>query len=62
MDPRTATQLTRLGRITDFRSHAEPGAHLGDVIGRQVPLATSRADIVSAIAGANDLLAPRCDK
>jgi lysophospholipase L1-like esterase len=56
---RTATALTQAGRITEFRNHAEPGVRLEHVLSRQVPLVTDRADVISAIAGANDLLMPR---
>lgn len=58
---RTAAALTRTGRITEFRNHAEPGVRLEHVLRHQVPLITDGADVISAVAGANDLLMPRSD-
>ncbi len=58
---RTATALARAGRVGDFRNLAAPGAHLAAVLHDQAPLVVDRAEIISAIAGANDLMARRVD-
>lgn len=57
---RTAAALTRAGRIAAFHNHAERGVRIQDVLERQVPRIDGRARIISAIAGANDILVRRC--
>jgi lysophospholipase L1-like esterase len=57
---RTAAALTRAGKIAAFHNHAERGVRIGDVLERQVPRVDGRARIISAIAGANDILVRRC--
>lgn len=49
------------GLIDTFANHAEHGVPIADVIERQLPLVEGRHWCISVIAGANDLLAPRCD-
>jgi phosphatidylinositol alpha 1,6-mannosyltransferase len=58
---RTANALTAAGRVGAFRNLAVPGARLAAVLYRQVPLVVDRVEIISAIAGANDLMARRVD-
>lgn len=58
---RTASALARAGRVGGFRNLAAPGARLAAVLHDQVPLVVDRVEIVSAIAGANDLMARRVD-
>jgi lysophospholipase L1-like esterase len=58
---RTATALAQDGRVDSFRNLAKPGVRIDAVLHEQVPRVTDRVEIVSAIAGANDLMARRCD-
>jgi hypothetical protein len=48
------------GYIAAFHNHAERGVRIEDVLERQVPRVDGRARIISAIAGANDILERRC--
>jgi lysophospholipase L1-like esterase len=57
---RTATALIRAGTISAVYNHAERGVQIEDVLERQVPSVDGRARIISAIAGANDILVRRC--
>lgn len=56
---RTANALARADRVGGFRNLAAPGARLAAVLHDQVPLVVDRVEIISAIAGANDLMARR---
>jgi lysophospholipase L1-like esterase len=58
---RTATALTSAGRIHEFRNLAVRSVLLDDVLQQQVPKVGGRPRIISAIAGANDILVRRCD-
>jgi lysophospholipase L1-like esterase len=58
---RTATALTSKGRIHDFRNLAARNVLLDDVLQQQLPKVGGRPRIISAIAGANDILVRRCD-
>jgi lysophospholipase L1-like esterase len=58
---RTANALARAGCVGDFCNLAVPGARLAEVLDHQVPSVVDRVDIISAIAGANDLMARRVD-
>jgi lysophospholipase L1-like esterase len=57
---RTAAAVTRAGRVASFQNHAVAGARIDDVLQRQLPLVQGRARVISAIAGANDILDRRC--
>jgi lysophospholipase L1-like esterase len=58
---RTATALIGTGRIAELENHAKRGVTLDDVLQQQVPNVAGRPTIISAIAGANDILDRRCD-
>lgn len=58
---RTATALAHTGRVAGFRNLAQRGARVDAVLREQVPLVTERVEIISAIAGANDLMKGRGD-
>jgi lysophospholipase L1-like esterase len=57
---RTAAALMRTGKIAAFHNHAERGVRIEHVLERQVPRVDGPARIISAIAGANDILERRC--
>lgn len=60
---RTASTLIDRGQLDELRSYAVPGVRLAHVLDQQIPRVglTGRATIISAIAGANDLLRAGCD-
>jgi lysophospholipase L1-like esterase len=58
---RTIRRLRADGVQLTLDNHAEPGVPIDAVLAQQVPLLPLRAGVVSAIAGANDLLAYGCD-
>lgn len=58
---RTAAALIDAGRVDELHNLAEPGVHIDAVLHGQLPLLAEQAEVVSAIAGANDLMARRCD-
>jgi lysophospholipase L1-like esterase len=58
--PRAAAALSEAGQIGGFHNYAERGVRLADVLESQVPRVSGRARIISAIAGANDILERRC--
>ena len=58
---RAGDELRTAGVLDVAVNHAEPGVAIQHVIDHQLPLLAGRHWCVSVIAGANDLLAPRCD-
>ena len=58
--PRAAAALKRSGKIAGFCNHSEPGVRLDDVLESQVPCVKGHPRVISAIAGANDILERRC--
>lgn len=57
---RTADELIEEGLLATFDNHARPGLVIDEVIEQQVPHLVPTT-VVSAIAGANDIIRPKTD-
>jgi len=58
---RTAAGLIDAGRVDELHNLAVPGVHIDAVLHGQRPMLAEPAEVISAIAGANDLIARHCD-